>query len=52
MHLLYSLDLISELMFGKSFGCIKRGDDVVTTQRADGKVHTECPFRSLYTMGS
>lgn len=44
----FTIDLISTLLYGKSLGCIERGDDIVDAETSDGKVY-QVPFiKSLH----
>ena len=44
----YTLDVISELMFGRAFGCIPLGSDVVDAQRPNGSTYRVPFLQSLH----
>lgn len=44
----FTIDLFSELLYGRTLGCLERGDDIVDAETPDGKL-TKVPFiKSLH----
>lgn len=44
----FTIDLFAELLYGNSFGCLERGDDIVSVETRDDKI-CEAPFtKSLH----
>jgi cytochrome P450 len=44
----FTIDLISELLYGESLGCLNRGNDIVNAETKEGKVY-QVPFiKSLH----
>ena len=44
----FTIDLITELLFGKSLGCLERGNDIVDAEMRDGKIYQTELIRSLH----
>lgn len=44
----YTIDLFAELLYGRSLGCLERGDDIVEAQTKDAKVYKAHMIRSLH----
>ncbi|KAF2104678.1 cytochrome P450 [Rhizodiscina lignyota] len=44
----FTIDFFSQLVYGESLGCVRRGNDIVTAETKDGKVY-QVPFiKSLH----
>lgn len=44
----YTIDLFAELLYGRSLGCLERGDDIVEAQTKYAKVYKAHMIRSLH----
>ncbi|OQV05294.1 hypothetical protein CLAIMM_10060 [Cladophialophora immunda] len=44
----FTIDLITELLYGESLGCLERGDDVVDAETREGKLYKTGLIQSLH----
>jgi benzoate 4-monooxygenase len=44
----FTIDLITQLLFGESLGCMERGDAVVTAESKDGTLYKTCMIDCLH----
>jgi cytochrome P450 len=44
----YTIDLFSELLYGHTFGCLERGNDLVDAETPEGKVYKVPFIKSLH----